>query len=239
MAAAQLGTDEPIRRVIRVADLWTLIAADQIHGLALLYEAGDSMFSVFPIVRSIIEHSAACTWVLDPSCATPERAARAAVYHLESATAMLPAASHMGGGKGTGAFKSARAVLVELRAKILAEFPNDTTIDPIKVNGVTRASPTAIVAGLGQDEVSRKEWSGIYDYLCCTATHPNLSAFEFFGVAGNGLVSCQLSDDFAKKLLRAGCAAFNEALRHVVSYCGWPAEAIEEFVDGIDRVFAA
>ena len=236
MAVAQLGTDEPVRRVIRAVDLWTSIAADQLHGVAVLYEAGDTVFSFFPIMRSVIEHSAACTWILDPSRSSLDRAARAAVVHLESATAVLPAVSHMGGGKGTPQFRAAKAARKRLFAEIKAEFPNETSLDePIAVNGVRRASPTDIVAGLGEDDIRRTEWGGIYDFLCCTATHPNLTAFEFYEFGPDGSVSAQADDEFVRRFLRAGCSAYNDALRHVVSYCGWPADAIEEFVDGIEE----
>lgn len=33
------------------------------------------------------------------------------------------------------------------------------------------------------------------------------------------------------------CSAVLEAVRHLISYCGWPAPALDEFVGGIDRVF--
>src|SRR5262245_984939 len=54
-----------IRRLITVADLWTLFAADQLYGLSLLVRDGATVFSLFPLLRSVLEHGAAVAWVLD------------------------------------------------------------------------------------------------------------------------------------------------------------------------------
>ncbi len=73
--AAELGTDEPIRRLVVLADLWTMVASDQLGALATLVGSKQNLLGVFPIARSIIEHCATVLWVLAPDLKTRTRGA--------------------------------------------------------------------------------------------------------------------------------------------------------------------
>src|SRR4051812_9762470 len=53
-----------VNRQIALVDLWMVVSTDQVHGLAVLIREGTTVFSLFPLIRSILEHSAAVIWVL-------------------------------------------------------------------------------------------------------------------------------------------------------------------------------
>src|SRR5688572_14547746 len=66
-------------RVVVLADLWTLVGGEQLASIAALLRAREHAFGVFPLARSVIEHSTAVVWVLDPDCSGEQRGARAAL----------------------------------------------------------------------------------------------------------------------------------------------------------------
>jgi hypothetical protein len=85
-----------VKRLITSADLWTLVAADQLFGLSLLVRNGETVFSLFPILRSIVEHGASVAWILDDESDAHTRAARASLAALRSQEELAKAASRMG-----------------------------------------------------------------------------------------------------------------------------------------------
>lgn len=59
------------------------VAKTHLDALALLLENGAIMFSLGPLVRSIVEHCARVAWALDPRCSLRERLARAFWVRLD------------------------------------------------------------------------------------------------------------------------------------------------------------
>lgn len=59
------------------AFVYLSVARMHLDALAALLDEGIVMFSLGPIVRSIVEHCARVSWALDPRCAVRERLARA------------------------------------------------------------------------------------------------------------------------------------------------------------------
>jgi len=64
LAVAPERSVNAVKRLIAIADLWTLVAGDQLYGLSLLVRDGTTVFSLFPILRSVFEHSASVAWVI-------------------------------------------------------------------------------------------------------------------------------------------------------------------------------
>lgn len=65
LSATPQASVAAVKRLITSADLWTLIGADQLFGISLLVRNGETVFPLFPILRSIVEHGASVAWVLD------------------------------------------------------------------------------------------------------------------------------------------------------------------------------
>ncbi len=110
-----------VHRLITVADLWTLFAADQLYGLSLLVRDGATVFPVFPILRSILEHGAAVAWVLDTEVDIQARTARAALAELRSREEAVQAAALLAGKEGE-TYRAAKERLDQLRLDVRAEF---------------------------------------------------------------------------------------------------------------------
>jgi hypothetical protein len=97
-----------IGRLVRSVDLWTMIATDHLAGIALILRSGTSLFSIFSIFRSVVEHSAYVVWVLDDQVDARTRAARAALVELDGQAHLLGAATLLAG-KGSETRTSHRA----------------------------------------------------------------------------------------------------------------------------------
>jgi hypothetical protein len=99
-AAIAAGRGNIMDRVVIVADLWTLVASEQIKAAAVMIaeeDPGPVLIGLSPLLRSVVEHSAATVWVLDNEVAGEIRAARAALYFLRGLEDSTKAASHLGG----------------------------------------------------------------------------------------------------------------------------------------------
>jgi hypothetical protein len=84
LADASEGFSPAIDRLIRSVDLWTLVATDHLAGLSMIIRSRGSLFSIFPLLRSVLEHSAYVVWALDNQVDTRTRAARAALVAVKS-----------------------------------------------------------------------------------------------------------------------------------------------------------
>jgi len=239
LAKAERGATSLADRVVLVADLWTLISSEQAGGIAALLRADDGLvFSLFPLCRSIIEHSCAVIWVLDPDPRTsPEnRCARAALFLDRTYEALCAAASHMGG-KDSDAYRSQRERLKKHREAMEAEFPHGTDVRDGRVGGQRLASPTEILEHFGARWGDPREWRGIYEFLCATATHPGVAALEFFATHPDGGHMPTMSLDFLDRLIRATLAPLLKALEHYAMYCEWNMDALNEAIDRANEVF--
>ncbi len=223
-------------RVVLVADLWSLIAADQLHGVAVLLRSGASVFSLFPLCRSIIEHCCTLVWVLDPQASPEVRGARAALAIDRSNEELCKAAAHLGG-KGSSAHSDRRRVMRDHRTEVAAAFPIDTDLSCGKVAGEVRIGPTDVLRHFGSRWGDAREWEGVYDYLCAAATHPSLAGFEFFAADDDGNVMPSVPVSFLDRLLRATFVPFLKAMEHFQLYCGWEDEPLSDLIDAANAVF--
>jgi hypothetical protein len=223
--ALAAGRGTVMDRPVLVADLWTAVAAVQIGAAAVMIGAedpGSVLIGMSPLLRSVLEHSAATVWVLDNQVGPEIRAARAALYHLRGLEDSTKAASHLGG-HGNKSHAEARAQLRALRKVLVKQFPNgtDLTVSPPVIAGERSPSPTGPVLHYGERWGIDKEWEGIYDYLSAAANHPNMLTFELLGDA-DGLI-----DRFCLAMI----SPYVKALQHFADYCGFPRAELDQFVD--------
>jgi hypothetical protein len=234
---SELGTREPVSRVIRCADLWTAIAADQLSGLGLLIADGSTVFSMFPIVRSVIEHSAATVWVLDPDVSPRVRALRAALATVNSEEEACKASARLGG-RGNEVHTASRRRLQDLRAAIQREFGTEASGggDVLIAEGLPR--PGEIVRHYGARWGDERQAEGVYDYLCATGNHPSLMGFEYVTVdETTGLTGFDASD-MIERLARAALVPYMKALEHFVQYMGWGQSALDRFHTDVESVLS-
>jgi hypothetical protein len=232
-AAIAAGRGDIMDRVVIVADLWTLVASEQIKAAAVMIaeeDPGPVLIGLSPLLRSVVEHSAATVWVLDPEIRGEIRAARAALYFLRGLEDSTKAASHLGG-HGNPSHVEAKKQFRSLRKELVKEFPNETdlTVSPPIIAGQPLPTPTGPVLHYGRRWGTEKEWEGIYDYLCAAANHPNMLAFELLEDA-SGLI-----DRFCQAMI----SPYVKALQHFADYCGFPRQELDQFVDTVQATWPA
>ena len=232
LALAERGTTAITDRVIVLADLWTLVAAEQLASMAALIRAGEHVFGLFPLARSVVEHSAAVVWVLAPDLSVEQRCARAALAIDRSNEELVTASAHLAD-KSNETYKARRAAMRELREQVVTEFPDytDLAASPKTIAGETPVSPTALVRHFAEAAgFNPREWEGIYDYLCAAANHPTLAAFEFFSEEGQSGHLPTMSEDFLDRLIRAVISPCLMALQGYAAYCGWDASIVADLL---------
>lgn len=222
--AVAAGRGAIMQRPIVVADLWTLVASEQIRAASVLVgqdDPGPVLIAMSPLLRSVIEHAAATVWVLDNRVGPEIRAARAALYYLRGLDDSTRSAAHLGG-HGNPSHTEAKKQFRALRKTLCAEFPDgtDLTVTPATIAGEKSPSPTSPVLHYGERWGTEMEWEGIYDYLSGAANHPNMLAFELLD-GTDGLI-----DRFCQAMI----SPYVKALQHYADYCGFPRQALDEFV---------
>jgi hypothetical protein len=223
-AEGQLGTRRPIERIIRLVDLWSLVAAEQLHDVGVLLEGHSSVFGIFPNIRGVIEHGAWVTYLLDNQVAPMARARRAALATLESEEKVVAAAAHMTS-KDDAAYVARKAGLDKLKETLAEEFPGFDAASRM-IDGEAVAKPSEVIKFFGERFGDERQWFGMYEYLCGTANHPSENPFEFFGLRADGTVELGLSSSLLNRLVRAGISPFVSALRCMCGYLSWPSEPV-------------
>ena len=230
-----IGTAAPVERVILCADLWTSIAANQLMGIGVLLYRRDTLFATFPILRSVIEHGAATTWVMDDKIDSRERAKRAALAALRSEEEMVKVSAKLGG-RGTDTNKAAKAQFRALREAIKVEFGDLVESGGWSIDGVSLPKPTEMIEHFGGRWGDARQWSGMYDYFCATANHPSLSAFEYATLDGSGSSGFTASLDMVQRLVRAALVPYLKSMEYLCAYMGWDRSALDTYIDRINEV---
>ena len=189
-AGRDRSTTNIAAQVVALADLWTLIAGEQIGALAHVVRNRD-VFAIFPLLRSALEHSCYVVWLLDPdlSINPGARCVRWALAVDRSNEEMATAVAHLRG-RGSQAHHEYREALRRFRDEVRAAFPNEVEIDEqLTIAGERFPRPTDVIRQFGARWGEADEAEGVYDYLCTTATHPTLAALEWLApVEGGGVV---------------------------------------------------
>jgi hypothetical protein len=221
LAVRERGDADLSNHIVLLADLWTLIGGEQLSSLATLIRGDEYAFGLFPLARSVIEHSTATIWVIDPTVSPEQRAARAALAIYRSNQEMVTAAAHLD--KTSDVYKAKKAELRAHRKRINEQFPNGTDLDARapSVAGEHSLSPTDLVKHFANAAgTDSRQTEGIYDYLCAAANHPTLAAFEFIGSEAEGHLPT-MDDDFLDRLIRTVLGPYLMALQGFAAYCSW------------------
>lgn len=218
-----------VERLIASVELWIVIASDQLHALGTILREGGSAFGIFPLLRSVLEHSALVIWALDDEATPRVRAARASLSAIQSAENLHKAASYMGG-KGSETQQAAKARMRQLKADVGLEF-GSLQLSPLELEGEPVATPTVTLRRFGERWGDPREWEGIYDYLCSTGTHPSLSGFEYVTAAG-----IEINADLLNRLLRSAIVPYIKALEYICSYMGWSGTQIDAYIERVNAV---
>jgi hypothetical protein len=231
-APAVFGSSVPIERLIHCADLWTLISSDQLYGLSVMLRNGQTVFSLFPMLRSIMGNSAWVTWVLDDKSAARQRAARASLAILRSQEELHKAASRMGG-KSSPTSQAAKTRYEKTRADIGTEF-GSLQLAPLQLENELLPRPTEVIESFGGRWGDSREWTGMYDYLCGTANHPSLNANEYFDLTDPLHPVARIQDDLLNRLLRAALVPYLKSLEYFCAYMGWDATELDAYIDRVN-----
>ena len=220
-----------VNRLISVLDLWVLVATDQVHGLSMLIRDGSTVFSLFPLLRSVLEHSTAVVWIFGATD-TRGRAARANLLALRGMAEIIPAASHLAG-KGSSTHVDARDALREMRSKVDGEF-GTLVADPLSLEGESPPRPTELAMNFGREWGDETHWEGAYDYLCATANHPTLSAAAYFEQTDPKGRGPEISPELLDRLVRTALVPYLKALQYYVAYLGLPDDPLNAFIDRVN-----
>lgn len=225
------GYPDAAERVVVCFDYWTVVTADQLRGISVVIESGASGYSIFPIMRAVIEHSAWICWILDESCSALQRIARANLAFLNTGAMRTQAASFLNGRKSS-AFQSERAEYRRLRDEIRATF-GAVTFDPISIDGETLPTPTEVVEHMGKVMSNERLWTGVYHYLCGMANHPSLSVMEMIGPSTSGNHAIQISAERMEQSVRATIGPYLQSLHYMCAYMGWQTSELDLMYDEI------
>lgn len=237
-AGRDRSTTNIAAQVVALADLWTLIAGEQIGALAHVVRNRD-VFAIFPLLRSALEHSCYVVWLLDPdlSINPGARCARAALAVDRSNEEMATAVAHLRG-RGSQAHHEYREALRRFRDEVRAAFPNEVEIDEqLTIAGERFPRPTDVIRQFGARWGEADEAEGVYDYLCTTATHPTLAALEWLAPVEGGGVVIDASMEALTRMLRAGLVPFLKAVEHYAGYCGFDAVELDAVARRSDELF--
>ncbi len=222
-----------VGRLIRSVDLWMVIATDHLAGISIIVRSGESLFSIFPLLRSTLEHSAYVVWALDNKVDTKRRAARAALVALTSQEELAGVASLLGG-PGSATRIEQRAHSKELREAVAAEF-GVKIVQPYTIEGEEVPRFTDIIEHFGKRWGDARRYSGLYGYLCGTANHPSFNAYEYFDLT-DPTASPQLSVDGLVRLVQPVMVPYLKALEATTAYMGLPENPMNEYIDRVNLV---
>jgi hypothetical protein len=248
LASASASFEPAIHRLVRSADLWTMIATDHLAGIALIVRPRrrfiakvplvraprTSLFSIFPLFRSVIEHSAYVAWVLDDRADIKKKAARAALVELHGQEHLLGAATLLAG-KGTPTRTSHRAYGKQLRNSVQAEF-GVTLTEPYAIEGETLPMFVEVVESFGTRWGNPRAWAGIYGYFCGTGNHPSFNAYEYLELTAPTVSPPILSRGTFLRLLNPVMVAYLKALEMTAGFIGFPDQPVNEYIDRVNAV---
>ena len=201
----------------------------------MIIRSRGSLFSIFPLLRSVLEHSAHVVWALDNQVDTRTRAARAALVAVKSQEVLTGAASRIAG-KGSETHVAHRDAYRKLRDGVAAEFGLDEPTDPYTIDGEPLPRITEIIEHFGERWGDGRQWIGVYDYLCGTANHPSFNAYEYFDLRDPTAKLPELSVDGLRRLLSPAMVPYLKALEAGTAYMGLPPEPMNGYIDRVNAL---
>jgi hypothetical protein len=219
-------------RIIVCCDYWTIVTADQLRSLATIVGTGAPGFGTYPIMRSVIEHSAWICWILDENCTALQRIARANLSYLNTAKQRINTASLIYG-RDSEMKKSARADYKAFRNEICNSFASVTLAPLMTIEGEALPTPTAVIDHIGSVMGNQAMWKGVYKFFCEMANHPTLNIAEVIGQGSPGFSAIQLSPENLAKNVAATIGPYLWSLHYICEYLGWPREPLEAMFDEV------
>ena len=222
---------EVAERIIICNDYWTVVTADQLRGLAVVIDSGRTGYSMFPIMRSIIEHSAWIAWILDNNCSGPERIVRANLAFLNTGAQRTQAAAYAYG-KTHPIYVESRNEFRRLQRQLKDTF-SEVDIDSVTIDRQSLPAPTEIIKHMGRAMGNERLWLGVYHYLCGMANHPSLSVVEIVTVGSSGNHFIEITDERMQQSVRSTIGPYLLSLHYMCAYMGWPNEALARMYDEV------
>lgn len=220
------GSAEPGRRIYELANLWLIIAAEEIRGVGVLIEERRSWPAMFPLIRANIEHCGAVLWLTDKDASLETRAARAATAMLDGRERELGVAAKIA--PGSPEHGAAKQRLGELIKQIESES-GPVGHNPWSVQGERMIGPTKCAALIGERTGNPAEWTGIYGYLCGMGVHPGLAFGGALRPNGPGQAQIVMSDHYLERFIGACVHPFLMALGAVASSMGWERALFDDY----------
>ena len=216
--------------------IWTYVsaAAEQLDGLAVLYEAGACLHPPFPVARAAYELSARAFWLLDPATSLSERVARMQLDAMASLEFQIQGTPKNQSDDMNESRAEAKRSLKLLRETLIPELLGTIEVDDDK----PLASPHIAIAGeryLGPTETARyfqHQYSGpsesswtTYDLLCL-GTHPNAifalsNAQAHVSDGGNSGLRFVVSAGSLSNILAIALQPYISAIGALWSWYGW------------------
>ena len=225
------GYPEATEQLIRCFDVWTVVTSDQLRGFATIIDSRQSAYAIYPIMRSVIEHSAWICWILYETKTPIQRVARANLALLDTAKRRIETASLI---YGTDSDQKATAQedYVGIKNDIKKTF-NNVTLEPMSIEGETFPAPMDIVAHLGKILGDERLWSGVYKQLCGMANHPSLNVLEILKVGASGKHEFNVSRERMVQNVRQTIGPYLRSLLYMCAYMGWETEKLDRMYDEV------
>lgn len=212
-------------RIIVCCDYWTVVTADQLRSMSIIVDSGIPGFAIYPIMRSVIEHSAWLCWILDEKCSALQRISRANLAYLNTVKQRINTASLIYG-RDSEMKNSIRADYRTFRDEIQRTFAN-VTLDPMTIEGEALPTPTAVIDHIGAVMGNQAQWKGVYKFYCEMANHPSLNVAEIIKPGTSGYSAIQISPETLAQNVKATIGPYLWSLHYVCAYLGWPTEPLD------------
>jgi hypothetical protein len=219
-------------RIIVCCDYWTIVTADQLKSLATIVGTGAPGFGTYPIMRSVIEHSAWICWILDEKCTALQRIARANLAYLNTAKQRINTATLIYGPE-SDMKKSARSDYQRFRDEIKKSFA-DVTLAPIMtIEKEVLPSPKEIINHVGTVLGNQRQWKGVYKFFCEMANHPTLNVAEIIQPGSEGYSVIRIPPITLAQNVSATIGPYLWSLHYICAYLGWPSGPLDAMFDEV------
>ena len=249
-AIATPTTETGHRLIAEALQIFLFTSAAHLGSWAALLRAGGVIASPPLLLRAVIENCAHVVWVVgdDPAEDPEDRLARAYLEELKSAEEAKMNAGRLLG-KTDPTHVRTQTAWKKVKADIKAHYPAATSeqLAVFELHGQKLIGLEASVKAMYElterfgGTVGATVASGMYGLLS-NHTHPTLYVVREMRVwttdpvTGHSVANVTVTIDSVEKDVRAGLAAFYNALNYVTSYFGWPETALRTLEDKIEAV---
>lgn len=223
--------------------LWTLEAAPQLVDAleSVLSTPSARHYGPHPLVRSILEHAARASWLMECDIGPRARGARAWLVEAVSADSMLQAMK----GSGARALDDAEGRRDRTYSRIARMFGDDGlstsgTWSSWTLAGERYGSPSAVVEGFAQRHFPASDGRGAY-MRWSSLVHPSAVSATAFDTPNDEdrVVFPNLDLRFLSGAVRTATTTWYVAVRELVVYYGWRPSELDAWWSTTMEVLAA